>query len=192
MSNLRSGFQDAHRRPRRAGVKDCPPDFFFRGGMYMNTLLKTGVVIALVGAMGAAGAAEPVAVQGAATSQQQASIVSPRDAASGQASGKRQHKPVLTVTDEDGDAGSDARVKSPRDAPSGQASGKRTTAPAVAPGGDTDDDCDGTADDRVAASSRATAVAADGTPPACAQKTTSPLYEDKGREVRSPLYTGSK
>ena len=152
----------------------------------MNALLKSALAVALMGAVGAAVAAEPVAAQATAGSQQ-AAAVSPRDAASGQATGKRQHKPVV-VTDADGDSASDARVKSPRDAASGQASGKRTAA-AASPG--EDEDCDGEADDRVSASDRARAVAADGSPPACAQKS-NPLYDDKGREVRSPLYTGNK
>lgn len=153
----------------------------------MNRLINSAIAIAMLGAAGAAGAAEPVAVQGAVT--QQASTVAPRDAASGQPTGKRQHKPVATVTDSGGDQAADATVKSPRDAASGQASGKRTHAPVAS--SDTDEDCDGEADDERVSSSSSSAAAADGSAPACTQKT-SPLYDDKGREVRSPLYTGNK
>ncbi|MEO6232644.1 MAG: hypothetical protein ABJB11_21600 [Ferruginibacter sp.] len=51
-------------------------------------------------------------------------IKSPRDAASGQATGKRQHKPFMfTVSASDNVA---TEITSPRDIASGQASGKRT------------------------------------------------------------------
>lgn len=153
----------------------------------MNNMIRCAIAVALLGIVGVAGAAEPAASQVAVS--QQASSVSSRDSASGQATGKRQHKPVATATDADGDAASNASVRSPRDAASGQASGKRTHAPVASAG--EDEDCDGDADDRVSASSRATAVAADGSAVACAQKN-DPLYDDKGREVRSPLYTGNK
>ncbi len=155
----------------------------------MNAMFKSAVATALLGAFGVAGAAEPVAAQGVQVKQ--ASTGSTRDAASGLPTGKRQHKPVAMVTDEDGDTGSDASVKSPRDSASGQASGKRTHAPAVSTG--EDEDCDGTADDRVTSSSSATGVSTSSSPPACAQQgKKSPLYDDKGREVSSPLHTGSK
>ena len=49
-------------------------------------------------------------------------IVSPRDAASGQATGKRQHKPIRFSVSSSDNAVSE--VKSPRDAASGQATGK--------------------------------------------------------------------
>ncbi len=51
-------------------------------------------------------------------------IKSPRDVATGQSSGKRQHKPIrFAVSSEDNTV---TEIKSPRDAASGQASGKRT------------------------------------------------------------------
>lgn len=153
----------------------------------MNNSIKCAVAIAWLGVVGGVGAAEPVATPHAVS--QQASTVSPRDSASGQATGKRQHKPVATATDADGDTATKASVKSPRDSATGQSSGKRTRAPVASAG--EDEDCDGEAEERVSASSRATAVAADGSAAACAQKN-SPLYDDKGREVRSPLYTGNK
>lgn len=153
----------------------------------MNRLIKSAIALAMLAAVGAAGAAEPVAVQGAVT--QQASTVAPRDAASGRPTGKRQHKPVAAVTDSDGDQAADATVRSPRDAASGQASGKRTHAPVAS--SDTDDDCDGEADDERVSSSPSSTTAADGSTPACTQKT-SPLYDDQGREVRNPPYTGNK
>jgi len=151
----------------------------------MNSLIKSAIAVAMLAAVGAVGAAEPVAVQGAVT--QQASTVAPRDAASGLPTGKRQHKPVATVTDVDGDQAADAAVRSPRDAASGQASGKRTHAPAAS--SNPDEDCDGEADDERVSSSSSSTAAKDGSAPACAQKT-NPLYDDQGREVRSPLYTG--
>jgi hypothetical protein len=59
-----------------------------------------------------------------------AAVKSPRDAASGQATGKRQHTPIRTTTaDVDGDGAAEVsshEVKSPRDAASGLATGKRS------------------------------------------------------------------
>ncbi len=54
-----------------------------------------------------------------------------------------------------------------------------------------DDDRDGEADDERVSPSSSPTAAADGSAPACTQKS-NPLYDDKGREVRSPLYTGNK
>ena len=51
-------------------------------------------------------------------------VVSPRDVASGQATGKRMHKPfIFLVSSSDNSV---TEITSPRDAASGQASGKRT------------------------------------------------------------------
>lgn len=124
-----------------------------RKGIQMNKKILV-VGLACLSAVGVAQSdgSQQKSASPAASSQQ---VTSPRDAATGQASGKRMHKP-MTVTSEDatavrespskasigktsvrvaaGDVDGDGRpdvaasssVKSPRDAATGQASGKRT------------------------------------------------------------------
>jgi hypothetical protein len=57
-----------------------------------------------------------------------AEVSAPRDAASGQATGKRQHQPG-SPTCVEGETCTGAEVSAPRDAASGQATGKRTHKP---------------------------------------------------------------
>jgi hypothetical protein len=68
----------------------------------------------------------------------------PRDAASGQATGKRQHQPAEPGTGEE--AAVEHSVKSPRDAASGQATGKRAHKPMRAQTTDADNDGAGEAE----------------------------------------------
>ncbi|MCD6025281.1 MAG: hypothetical protein K0Q91_2197 [Fibrobacteria bacterium] len=62
-----------------------------------------------------------------------AEVAAPRDAASGQATGKRQHQPG-SPTCVEGETCTGAEVSAPRDAASGQATGKRTHKPIRATG----------------------------------------------------------
>jgi hypothetical protein len=71
------------------------------------------------------------------------SVSSPRDAASGQATGKRQHSPM--APDSGGAPADERSVSSPRDAASGQATGKRQHSPVAPDGGGPDAD---TAEDK--------------------------------------------
>jgi hypothetical protein len=101
-------------------------------------------------------AEEPECGTAAAGDECAAEVVSPRDAASGLPTGKRQHKP-LTITkeidksspaataDADGDGAGDAaavnhEVTSPRDAASGLATGRRQHTPVRVSTGDVDGD----------------------------------------------------
>jgi hypothetical protein len=94
-----------------------------------------------------------------------AGVKSPRDAASGQATGKRQHKPVRVATgDVDGDGAAETGVVTSREAGSGMSTGRRQHEPIRSATADTDGDAAAAAtqDHNSSRSNKSASVAPDG------------------------------
>jgi hypothetical protein len=166
--------------------------------------------LALLGALGAASAiaqsspdpanAVTTAVTVSAQRESTITVLAPREAASGLATGKRQHAPVTIskAVDLDGDGMADAPKAAPRDIATGQSSGKRQHAPATTHD-PADQDCDGKAEKsdatprgvaagqtNVKRSNPSSEVAAAHGQMGCAQR--NPIHKPNAVSGENPLY----
>jgi hypothetical protein len=115
-----------------------------------------------------------------------AEVASPRDAASGQATGKRQHKPIRMVTGEE--APVNHEVTSPRDAASGQASGRSAATGDVVGDGM----AEGVKSPRDAASGQASGKRQHGSPTCVEGETCTGAEVSAPRDVASGQATGKR